>query len=356
MAPREFTVKRNQAELNHQLLPGVDWSEFVPPLIGDWHPQQRRLPDEAFSSRGCVLKAYENLMENICGKHLQGHLMVVEIGPGTGFPYDVLPERVKRNWVQVEWNPSYIKELESRHPDADVRRGTALSLPFLPDTLDAVFGCGSYDTVHDIRKAIKSASNKIRKEGLFIHMMDTNPDPTGIREWMKQEGKHFPKVISSMPFRNVELKETNMYFDSEDILNQFEKARQEDMQDFGDSLKYGEKSQRILDEHGKKADFRKEYNRILCQVLVENGFELEFNGTEQGRWEGKRQKRHYIKDSEYWNLPDDPANPKYNFLDKFAGVKYTRGWAEPVELIRGNAIPETIYELVEVSLIVAKKK
>jgi len=321
---------------------------------GEWSPHQEKLPDEAFSSRRCVLNAYADLMVKLFDEHFPGNKFIADVGSGTGFPYAVLPGRIRKNVILTDWNPKYVGELRKRFPDADVRKANAYSLPFLPHILDGVVGCGSYDTMQDIEKAVKSMATSLKKCGTFMHILDTNPDPAAVREWMKKDGKSFPKVLLGKPCTGVtEIGEDTTYFDSEETLQRYDKARADDLRRFGSEMRYGEESAKILRTRGKHADFRGEFKRIIRRLLEENGFTIVRDGRASGEWEGKREKRHHIQDSSAWDLPEIP---EHNWLKSFEGVKYVRGFAEPFGYLKGKPTPETIKEKVEVDVVVARKE
>jgi SAM-dependent methyltransferase len=244
---RDYPSVAGRRVFGQNIIPFIgkaDARQLTFPFIGDyplaegeWGPGQKILPSALFHSRPCVQKAYEDMMVGLFDGYFPAGGFVADVGPGSGFPYEVLPDRIRRNIILVEWNPTYVKELSRRFPNADIRRANAYSLPFLPGSMDGIFGLGSYDTLVDIDKAVSSLAKSLKKNGVFMHILDTNPDPCAIREWMKREGKSFPKVILGNQVRGATgIGEDDWYFESQDTLREYDEARRSDSSEFGSEI------------------------------------------------------------------------------------------------------------------------
>ncbi len=183
-----------------------------------WDPEDIKLLDGFEENRTLVLRATKQIFQDFCDQNLQGNEKVLEIGSGTGFLKRNWPENFHGEWIQLDSQPAFLKEVKKKLKNETYIQGSAYELPFPDESLDVVCGYGSYDVLMDLEKATKEASRVLKKDGLFFHMLDLYPCSSPIAndlekkgiplrtngKYEKPEGVCQVKSISFIPEENLE--------------------------------------------------------------------------------------------------------------------------------------------------------
>lgn len=88
---------------------------------------------------------------------------------------ELLPDNIDRNsWVQIDVNPSAVRENKNRHPDAKVQQGSYLHVDGVRN-LNIITGLSSLDSTYFISKAIEQIRQALKKGGYLLHVQDVGP-------------------------------------------------------------------------------------------------------------------------------------------------------------------------------------
>lgn len=96
---------------------------------------------------------------------------------------ELLPNTVDKNsWMQIDANPSAVRENRNRHPAAKVQQGSYLHMDGVRN-LNIVTGLSSLDATCFIDKAIDQIRRALKKGGYLLHIQDVRP---GINYGMRE--------------------------------------------------------------------------------------------------------------------------------------------------------------------------
>lgn len=109
----------------------------------------------------------------------------IDIGCGaTGeMVEELLPNNIDRSsWMQIDANPSAVRENQNRHPAARVQQGSYLHMDGVRN-LNIVTGLSSLDATCFVDRAIEQIRWALKKGGYLLHVQDVRPGINyGIRE------------------------------------------------------------------------------------------------------------------------------------------------------------------------------
>jgi len=128
--------------------------------------------------RKARLKNLQKAMDMFLKKSGIKNGLLLEIGSGTGFFYNHLPDKykgLKKNWIQLDFYEDDIVAARKNSPDGKYILGVVHSLPFPDKIFDTVCGFASFDAIPNIHEVMNEVTRVLKPGGNFFNLSDHMP-------------------------------------------------------------------------------------------------------------------------------------------------------------------------------------
>ncbi|GEM_PF-2181326 len=163
--------------------------------------------------RAFTQRATQKMIKDIANTYFKHTTSILEIGSGLGFLAQNIPQEYRERWIQLEAQPAFLAESKKRDPRGQFITGSAYSLPFPDQSIDAICGYCSFDVLSDINKAVGEVARVLTPGGTFIHLLDLGVDYQLIhKEFDQKRIPSFSKSQSNSIFPGISIKKTTFYY------------------------------------------------------------------------------------------------------------------------------------------------
>jgi SAM-dependent methyltransferase len=113
-----------------------------------------------------------------------------------------LDELSRKEWIQLDVNPSSIVVNKKRHPDSRIVQGSYLDLlrgQNLDGIMNVITGLSSFDATNFVPKAVEEVRYALREGGYFLHVQDVRPGMVSIIHQLQAMGRNTPYKALVLP-------------------------------------------------------------------------------------------------------------------------------------------------------------
>lgn len=155
-------------------------------------------------------KNNEAIISEIFHKNISQDSILIELGSGIGELSTIIPSIFKGKIIEIEKSKEFSLCRKLAEEDTKLIRGDIIVLPLKDEIVNTVVSYSVFDTIHDLGSANKEVCRVLKNDGIFIHILDLQPNIKVLMEDISTDLIPFPFYVNDV-FNGFSLIKKNDY-------------------------------------------------------------------------------------------------------------------------------------------------